>query len=424
MREKFHFIFFACFLFPALNSFSAWVVTYTMTPSQPGYTAITGTAGATVISNFGFCPDQTVSQVIPIGFNFTFDGTVYTSFVATDNGIIMFGNLSPLSGCGSNAGTSSDIPNNLADGSIPRPFLAPLWEELQFKPTSPFGSGSYKTTGVAGSRSCTMEWNKMSWRAPSNGDQISFQIVLYEGSNIIDFNYSQGADALGTFPTASIGLGAIASGTYYSLNNSTNSAVASSTANNSSIAAKPTTGQRFRWSPVGGLPIELISFTGERLGNENLLRWNTASQINNDFFTIEHSPDCETFTQIAKVDGAGNYNYQLSYEAADPEPFSGTTYYRLNWTDFNNVTEHSGIISIIGDARGSPTFFPNPVIDLLYLSDLNKDISYAIMNSDGQLISEGTVLKGDPQIDLSDLNEGLYFLVFDRKTFHKVLVKR
>jgi hypothetical protein len=271
MNRTHHIFCLLCFILlsPALPA--AWVVSYTMTPSQPAFVPITGTSGITTIANFSACPDQSVSQVIPFNFTFNFDGTNYTQCVVTENGILLFGNLSSLTSCGGNVGTPTDIPNDLSDVNIPRPFVAPLWEELQFKPTSPFGSGCYKTTGAPGSRIFTFEWNKMSWRAPTNTDQITFQVMLYEGTNIIDFNYFQGPTALGTFPTASIGLGAISPGTFYALNNSTNTAVASSSTNNSNISVKPATNQRYRWAPTGSLPISLISFSGYNAGDKNAL---------------------------------------------------------------------------------------------------------------------------------------------------------
>src|SRR5262249_54819592 len=42
---------------------------------------------------------------------------------------------------------------------------------------------------------------------------------------------------------------------------------------------------------AGSLPVELVSFYGENFGDENHLQWSTASELNNDFFTVERSSD-------------------------------------------------------------------------------------------------------------------------------------
>ena len=415
--KQIHRIFFLSPLFLLLQKFSyaAWVVTYSMTPSQPAFVAITGTAGTTTIANFSACPDQSVSQVIPLGFTFNFDGTNYTQCVVTENGLLIFGNLSALTTCGGNVGTPTDIPNNLADVNIPRPFLAPLWEELQFKPTSPFGSGCYKTTGAPGSQVFTFEWSKMSWRSPTNTDQITFQVMLYESTNIIDFNYSQGPDPLGTFPTASIGLGAIAAGTYYSLNNSTNTATASSSVNNSNINAKPATNQRYRWTPAGSLPISLLSFTGQNEGPKNVISWSTGTQTNNDYFTLYHSADGNTFSEVARIDGAGTSSQMLHYTTDDLFPSPGVTYYKLEWTDYNGVRDHSPYIAVISDSGGTSFIFPNPAATEINVGAVNEKTKFEILDAQGRIIREGEMEKSESVIDVSGLANGLYYLRLNGK---------
>ncbi|MBK9320616.1 MAG: hypothetical protein IPM91_18695 [Bacteroidetes bacterium] len=54
------------------------------------------------------------------------------------------------------------------------------------------------------------------------------------------------------------------------------------------------------------MPIDLISFSGEALYNHNLLQWVTATETNNDYFTIEKSLNGTSFEIIGNIDGAGN----------------------------------------------------------------------------------------------------------------------
>jgi hypothetical protein len=94
------------------------------------------------------------------------------------------------------------------------------------------------------------------------------------------------------------------------------------------------------------LPIQLLSFTGKNYGAENVLTWQTASEVNNDFFTIEHSSDAVNFFELGIVDGAGNSNQTLNYTYIDKHPGIGINYYRLKQTDFNGQYKYSNTIAL------------------------------------------------------------------------------
>ena len=94
------------------------------------------------------------------------------------------------------------------------------------------------------------------------------------------------------------------------------------------------------------LPIELLSFTGEKSNNSNLLKWTTASEKNNDYFTIEKTTDGISFENIGKITGAGNSIYQNSYSLIDQNVEPVINYYRLKQTDFDAKHTYSNVISI------------------------------------------------------------------------------
>ncbi len=86
------------------------------------------------------------------------------------------------------------------------------------------------------------------------------------------------------------------------------------------------------------LPITLLSFQAQVVDGLVRTEWITASEINNDFFTIERSKDGENWEDIGTVDGAGDSNVQLSYAFIDDAPYTGISYYRLRQTDFDGTT--------------------------------------------------------------------------------------
>lgn len=93
------------------------------------------------------------------------------------------------------------------------------------------------------------------------------------------------------------------------------------------------------------LPIELINFTLHQEDHSVKVLWETASEINNDYFTVERSSDGINFNSICIVKGAGNSTRNIDYSIYDFLPLSGTFYYRLKQTDFDGKFSYSSIKS-------------------------------------------------------------------------------
>jgi len=94
------------------------------------------------------------------------------------------------------------------------------------------------------------------------------------------------------------------------------------------------------------LPVELTSFEGSYKTGSNLLSWETETETNNDYFTIEHSTDGSSWYNLDNIQGAGNSttvnNYSLEHRS-----FTNTiNYYRLTQVDFNGKREVFPVISI------------------------------------------------------------------------------
>lgn len=94
------------------------------------------------------------------------------------------------------------------------------------------------------------------------------------------------------------------------------------------------------------LPIELMTFEGKNYGKNNKLFWATASETNNEYFTIERSIDGKYYYSIGQISGAGNSNQTMSYLYEDCTYGNDVNYYRLKQTDFDGQFKYSKIISI------------------------------------------------------------------------------
>lgn len=95
------------------------------------------------------------------------------------------------------------------------------------------------------------------------------------------------------------------------------------------------------------LPIELLLFSGEAVGSSNELFWVTGSEINNDYFTLESSPDAIQWTEVHRRDGT-NTSIVQTYRYVQ-EDITGTLYYRLKQTDYDLTYTYSNVIVISRD---------------------------------------------------------------------------
>ncbi|GAB4133364.1 MAG: hypothetical protein Fur0041_05500 [Bacteroidia bacterium] len=112
------------------------------------------------------------------------------------------------------------------------------------------------------------------------------------------------------------------------------------------------------------LPVELLFFTGSANENGNIeLKWATASEQNNHYFTLERSVNGISFTEVARAEGHGTTSQRNEYSYTDRPGSSGTIYYRLTQKDFNGTKEVFPLIAVefeLKDGECTLTVFPNP----------------------------------------------------------------
>jgi hypothetical protein len=175
--------------------------------------------------------DDTPSGVLPLGFNFIFDGTVYTNYIISPDGWVRFGNST-----GSNEFTNDIV----AAINIPK-FYA-YWDDLA---TGTDGYVSRRMFGTAPNRYIVFEWRVTIPRATVGASNSTFQTWIYEGTNVIEHKYGvMGSAAM----SASVGLtGNTPATNYNSVTISTNTN-STSTPNNAN-ANQPAAGTMYRFTP-------------------------------------------------------------------------------------------------------------------------------------------------------------------------------
>lgn len=104
--------------------------------------------------------------------------------------------------------------------------------------------------------------------------------------------------------------------------------------------------------------------------NEVILTWSTASEKNNDYFTVERSADNNGFKEIGRVKGSGTTSQTKVYTLVDKQPLIGTSFYRLKQTDINGSYEvfASIEVKISRNDQARLTVFPNPFLNAFTVS--------------------------------------------------------
>jgi len=182
----------------------------------------------------------------------------------------------------------------------------------------------------------------------------------------------------------------------------------------------------------------LLDFSAELDNNIVDVEWKTATEKNNDFFTVERSEDGFFFEPITMIEGAGNSNTLLLYNFADENPIEGKSYYRLKQTDYDGTSSYSKIVNIsfsknVGNQVNEINLYPNPATDNVNIFAENlksySEVEIIISNDKGSKIRSFwsiTDANGalNYQIEVSDLKTGLYFVTIlsDNMVQNKQLV--
>ena len=179
------------------------------------------------------------------------------------------------------------------------------------------------------------------------------------------------------------------------------------------------------------LPIELMYFRAFPEGEAVTLRWETAWERDNDYFTIERRREGEDWQEIATVPGAGNDGDGRAYNYLD-EPKSGdyVLYYRLKQTDYDGTYTYSDVVSLLWQRGALWPVYPNPAHDLLSVRLDKNDIETAevqLFTMAGKAVYTQASQEGEVvQLQLANLPAGVYLLEIrtdSRRQVTRVLIE-
>lgn len=122
---------------------------------------------------------------------------------------------------------------------------------------------------------------------------------------------------------------------------------------NMDLFAGASNGQFLFFQNTTPLPVELIRFDAARAGNEVLLTWVTATELNNQGFEIQRSADSRLWLSLGFVDGTGTSLQAQEYRFTDARPTPGLSYYRLKQVDFDGTAAFSNVIEMVNTPDAS-----------------------------------------------------------------------
>lgn len=158
------------------------------------------------------------------------------------------------------------------------------------------------------------------------------------------------------------------------------------------------------------LPVELTTFQGEILPKgTSMLKWETATETENDYFDLEYSIDGETFFFLSRIEGGGNTTTNTQYAFEHENVRSEMNYYRLKQVDFDGTSTYSSVIVLRYEFTGGESLvYPNPARDVIVY--VGAEATLTVYDAYGKQIQQFQAQTGAETVDIRELRPGTYVL--------------
>ncbi len=162
------------------------------------------------------------------------------------------------------------------------------------------------------------------------------------------------------------------------------------------------------------LPVTLTHFEGKMMEGQVALTWTTASEQQNESFTLEKSYDAVQWKAFKTLDGAGNSHQIIHYRAYDTQPYRPFTYYRLRQKDVDGSLNYSPIIRVDVQSPERSVIYPNPANETLTIAipqGLHEvKVSLRDVSGDELFCDTFTASGGEVRFNSSAWKAGIYVM--------------
>jgi hypothetical protein len=161
------------------------------------------------------------------------------------------------------------------------------------------------------------------------------------------------------------------------------------------------------------LPLDWISFTGNRQDSKVVLKWVTENEVNTSHFVVERSNNGIDFTRMGDVSAKGNAHNEYAFD--DLHPFKGANFYRLKQVDQNGVFKYSAIVKVYfsDDATNTMRLYPNPAKTTVFIefSGREKDVIIQLYDAAGKMVYNNKMVNQTVlPVPVSNLSKGMYWI--------------
>lgn len=176
---------------------------------------------------------------------------------------------------------------------------------------------------------------------------------------------------------------------------------------------------------VSPLPVELVSFDATLADRKVILNWQTASELNSNYFDVLRSNDGQNWSSIGTVPASGSSQITIDYSLVDASPLSGVSYYRLKQVDLNDDFHLSDIRSVNNSPKVNQVkIYPNPTDKGLVTIVSDEPISSLfVYNALGKVVFETAIDSDDTYLlDTQAFESGMYWIKLNGENY-KLIVR-
>ncbi|RMG56607.1 MAG: T9SS C-terminal target domain-containing protein [Bacteroidetes bacterium] len=163
-------------------------------------------------------------------------------------------------------------------------------------------------------------------------------------------------------------------------------------------------------------PVEWLAFDAKVWGEEIVLDWTTASELNNDRFIVERQGP-QGFVAIGEVAGAGTTQAPQDYRFFDAQPLPGRNTYRLQQVDLDGRSSYSSTVEVVFPVEGISLLYPNPASASTQFSVYARRggrLSWTLLDLQGRQLQTSTQVLATAEetvtVPLEGLARGYYLL--------------
>lgn len=186
----------------------------------------------------------------------------------------------------------------------------------------------------------------------------------------------------------------------------------------------------------GVIPVELVSFTASLDKNNVVLKWQTATELNSSYFSIERKVAGSEWASIGRVTAAGSSTNPVDYRFVDEKVVGPKSFYRLKQVDFDGSYTYSKEVEVNTEmpttfalSQNYPNPF-NPTTKINYSVPFDSKVTISVYSITGELVKElvnNNVAAGSYSVDFNGINlaSGMYIYKMVAGSFvqtHKMML--